>query len=88
MASERVEWVRQQVETWNAGDIDGFMDAVSPEFEFTPDPSFPDAGTYRGEEVRDFNVVLWFDRDVDRPTRMAAFFDRDRALEVAQESTG
>jgi ketosteroid isomerase-like protein len=135
MASERVEWVRQQVETWNSGDIDGFMEAVSPEFEFTPDPSFPDAGTYRGEEVRqwirewaetwennrlevlgiaehgetvliesrwhlaapqtggeipvsDFNVVLWFEGDDERPTRMAAFFDRDRALEAAQESTG
>jgi ketosteroid isomerase-like protein len=134
MSSKRVEWVRQLVETWNSGDIDGFMEAVSPEFEFTPDPSFPDAGTYRGEEVRqwirewaqtwednrlevlgiaehgnavliesrwhlaapqtggevpvsDFNVALWFDRDDEQPTRMAAFFDRDRALE-AVEGTG
>jgi hypothetical protein len=59
------------------------MDAVSPEFEFTPDPSWHLAAPQTGGEipVSDINVVLWFDRDDDRPTRMAAFFDRDRALE-------
>ena len=131
MSSPRVEWVRQQAEIWNSGDIDAFMESVPPDFEFTPDPSFPDAGTYRGDEVEtwirewvrtwqdnrlevlgieergravliesrwhlaapqtggeipvsDFNVVLWFDRDGDQPTRMAAFFDRERALEAAK----
>jgi ketosteroid isomerase-like protein len=129
-ASQRIEWVLRQVELWNSGDVDGVVDAFGPEFEFTPDPSFPDAGIYRGKELRewmrewartwqdnnlevlgvaehgravvlecrwhlgapqsgeavpvsDFNVVLWFDRDQDdRATRMAAFFDRDRALEA------
>jgi hypothetical protein len=38
--------------------------------------------------VSDFNVVLWFDRDDDQPTRMAAFFDRERALEAANEGAG
>jgi ketosteroid isomerase-like protein len=127
VASERVEWLLRQVETWNSGDVDGFLDAVRPEFEFTPDPSFPDAGTYRGDEVRewmrewartwqdsslevlgitehgravvlesrwhletpqsgeavpvsDFDIVVWFDTDDDRPRRMAAFFDHDRAI--------
>jgi ketosteroid isomerase-like protein len=135
MASRRVEWVKRQVETWNSGDIEAFMEAVPADFEFAPDPSFPDAGTYRGEEVEkwirewartwqanrlevlgveelgsavllesrwhlaapqtggeipvsDFNVVLWFDRGDDRPTRMAAFFDRERAVEAAEEGTG
>jgi hypothetical protein len=130
VASKRVEWVSRQVETWNSGDLEAFMDSVPPDFDFTPDPSFPDAGTYRGEEVAkwirgwartwqdnrlevlgvteydstvvlesrwhlaapqtggqipvsDFNVVLWFDRGEEQPTRMAAFFDRERALEVA-----
>ncbi|MGA8219272.1 MAG: nuclear transport factor 2 family protein [Solirubrobacterales bacterium] len=134
MTSDRVEWVLRQVEKWNSGDVEGFLDSIPPEFEFTPDPSFPDAGTYRGEQVRDwirdwfqtwrenrlevlqmtdlgsavlmesrwhlsapqsgeaipvsdFNVVFWFDRD-DRPTRMAAFFNRDRAVEAAAEGTG
>jgi ketosteroid isomerase-like protein len=135
MASERVEWVLRLVEMWNSGDLDAFMQSVPPDFEFTPDPSFPDAGTYRGEEVghwmrewartwqdnrlevlgieergravviesrwhlaapqtggeipvSDFNVVLCFGRDDDQPTRMAAFFDRERALEAADEGAG
>jgi hypothetical protein len=130
MPSQRVEWVKRQIETWNSGDLEAFMKSVPPDFEFTPDPSFPDAGTYRGAEVErwirewtqiwqdnrlevfgieergsalllesrwhlaapqtggeipvsDFNVVLWFDRGDDQPTRMAAFFDRDRALDAA-----
>lgn len=134
MTSERVEWLLRQVETWNSGDVEGFLDAFPPGFEFTPDPSFPDAGTYRGEEVRewirewfrtwqdnrlevlgiteqgravvmesrwhlaapqseeaipvsDFSVVFWFDRD-NQPTRMAAFFDRDEAVEAAAEGAG
>jgi hypothetical protein len=40
MASERVEWVLRQVETWNSGDLDAFMQSFPPDFEFTPDPSF------------------------------------------------
>jgi hypothetical protein len=130
MASQRIEWVKRQVEIWNSGDLEAFMESVPPDFEFTPDPSFPDAGTYRGEEVErwirewaqtwldnrlevlgieergpavliesrwhlaapqtgneipvsDFNVVLWFDRGDDQPSRMAAFFDRERAFEAA-----
>jgi hypothetical protein len=46
-ASQRIEWLLCQVELWNSGDVDGVVDAFGPEFEFTPDPSFPDAGTYR-----------------------------------------
>jgi ketosteroid isomerase-like protein len=135
MSSRRVEWVREQLETWNSGDIDAFMKSVPPDFEFTPDPSFPDAGTYRGDQVEkwmrewariwqhnrlevlgieergdavllesrwhleapqsgeeipvsDFNVVLWFDRADDQPTRMAAFFDREHALAAAEAGTG
>jgi hypothetical protein len=42
VAGDRVEWLKRQVEVWNAGDIDGLLDALGPDFEFTPDPSFPD----------------------------------------------
>lgn len=52
MASERIEWVLRQVETWNSDEVDAFLDALGPEFAFTPDPSFPDADTYRGERLR------------------------------------
>jgi len=51
VTSKRVEWVLRQVEAWNSGDIEGFLESIPRDFEFTPDPSFPDAGTYRGEEV-------------------------------------
>jgi len=40
------------VELWNAGKLDGFLDELGPDFEFSPDPSFPDSGRYSGEELR------------------------------------
>jgi hypothetical protein len=131
VASRRTATVKALVELWNSGDLGRFLEALAPDFEFTPDPSFPDAGVYRGDEMRgwmrdwaetwqdneleilgsaehgravildcrwhlaapqsgdeipvgDFSLVLWFDRDEDDlPTRMAAFFDRDRALQEA-----
>jgi hypothetical protein len=52
MASERQETLRRLVEIWNSGDFDRFFDLIGPDAEFSPDPSFPDAGTYRGEELR------------------------------------
>lgn len=122
------------METWNSGDLEAFLSELPLDFEFAPDPSFPDAGTYRGDEVRrwmegwvetwrdnrlealkvveqdptvrlesrwhlaapqgggeipvsDFDVVFWFDPD-DRAVRMAAFFDRDQALEAVRGPTG
>ena len=52
MASERVEFAEHLIELWNSGEYEEWFDVVGPEFELTPDPSFPDAGTYRGEEFR------------------------------------
>jgi hypothetical protein len=37
---------------WNSGDYERWLDEMGADFEFTPDPSFPDAGTYRGEDLR------------------------------------
>jgi ketosteroid isomerase-like protein len=136
VADARIESLRRLVGMWNSGDIDGLLDELGPEFEFTTDPSFPDAGTYRGDEVgpwirewaqswqdakleflgfteygqtvvadsrwhlaapqsgeavpvNDFSLVFRFDRSADdRPTAMAAFFDRERAIEVARGGTG
>jgi hypothetical protein len=39
VASGRVHWLQQQVEFWNAGDIDRFFDAIGPDFEFTREPA-------------------------------------------------
>jgi hypothetical protein len=54
MASPRREWAEHIVELWNAGDLDGWLDELGPDFEFTPDPSFPDHDTYSGDELRGF----------------------------------
>ena len=135
MESERLEALRRLVGIWNSGDLDGFLEAIGSDVEFTPDPSFPDADTYSGEELRqwmrewfrtwegnrlevldmgedggaatmhcrwhlaaregqgeipvdDFTLVWWFEGEEDRPVRMAAFFDRDRALAAAEGRTG
>ena len=50
MASEREEWIRTTIERWNEGDVEGYLAELGPSFEFTPDPSFPDADTYSGEK--------------------------------------
>jgi hypothetical protein len=52
VTDRRTQVVNELVDLWNSGDVDGFMEAVGPEFKFTPDPSFPDSGPYRGEELR------------------------------------
>ena len=39
---------------WNSGEIETLLDEVGPEFVFTPDPIFPDAGIYRGEALREW----------------------------------
>src|SRR5262249_23199879 len=131
VASERLETVQNLVDLWNAGDLEGYLDAIGPDVEFTPDPSFPHAGTHSGEDLRrwfrewfdtwegnrlevlgmenhrnastiecrwhlsaretqdelpidDFTLVVWFEEgDAGRPVRIAAFFDREKALQEA-----
>jgi hypothetical protein len=130
VASRRTELILELVDTWNSGDVDRFLDRVGSQFEFSPDPSFPDSGSYAGDDLRqwlrdwqgtwqgnrfealalaehgsavvidsrwhlaakgtedeipvsDFTIVFWFDAE-DRPRRMAAFFDRELALQEAR----
>lgn len=52
MSSDRIEWAEGLVELWNSGDHERWLDEMGADFEFTPDPSFPDADTYRGEDLR------------------------------------
>jgi ketosteroid isomerase-like protein len=54
VASVRIEWAERMEELWNSGDLEAWLDEVGPEFEFTPDPTFPDAGVYRGEALREW----------------------------------
>jgi hypothetical protein len=60
MASERVERLRALADAWNRGDVDGVMAQLGPEFEFRPDPSFPDARPMSGEELRSW-LHQWAD---------------------------
>jgi hypothetical protein len=136
MATGRHEFVLEMVDLWNAGEYDRFLDELGPDLVFSPDPSFPDAGSYSGDEFRDWMhewistwhenryelldltemelavvaqsrwhlastgggeevpiadfwiVWLFDDATAERPSRMAAFFDRDRAMELARSGTG
>ena len=45
MATDRIEWTEGLVVLWNSGDYERWLDEMGADFEFTPDPSFPDAGT-------------------------------------------
>ena len=50
--TQRTDWMQKVIELWNAGDYERFIDELGPDVEFSPDPSFPDAGTYRGDDLR------------------------------------
>ena len=52
MATDRIELAEGLVVLCNSGDYERWLDEMGADFEFTPDPSFPDAGTYRGEDLR------------------------------------
>jgi ketosteroid isomerase-like protein len=52
VGDRRIDLIRELVETWNKGDVDAVLDTLGPDFEFTPDPSFPDPGAYTGEQLR------------------------------------
>ncbi len=52
MANERTAYFEHLVEIYNDGGIESWLDELGPDFEFTPDPSFPEPGTKSGDELR------------------------------------
>ena len=54
MAAEREEKVREVLEAWNRGEFDAFFDWLSADIEFDMDPSWPERGPLRGDEVLTF----------------------------------
>ena len=52
MTSDRAERLRGLADVWNRGDVDRFLEGFAPEFEFRPDPSFPDGRPMAGDELR------------------------------------
>lgn len=66
MSEENVELVRQAIETFNEGDVEGsFADVLAPEFEYIPTGRIPGAeGVYRGHEGwRRFLELFWGEFD-------------------------
>jgi ketosteroid isomerase-like protein len=51
--------VRELVRVWNEGDLDVFLAQVDPDFEFTPDPKFPEQGPFSGEDLRKWMEDWW-----------------------------
>jgi ketosteroid isomerase-like protein len=75
MAPPRIEWAERMVTLWNEGDLETWLDEVGPDFEFSPDPSFPDWGVYSGEEFRDW-MRNWIRTWKDNRFEMLGFDDR------------
>jgi ketosteroid isomerase-like protein len=52
---QNLDIVRQRFDAWQRGDFDALSETHHPDVELIPDPSWPEAGTYRGDEaVRGF----------------------------------
>jgi ketosteroid isomerase-like protein len=54
MSQENVEAMRAAFEQLSRGDFSAAFEAVTDDFEFVTAPEMPDAGTYRGQEARDW----------------------------------
>jgi hypothetical protein len=81
MAETRREWMLRMTEMWNSGEYDRFLDEVGPDVVFSPDPSFPDAGTYRGEDLRRW-VREWVSTWRENRFEMLEMSEVDQALVI------
>src|SRR5919109_1955314 len=50
MSRENVELVRRLAEAFNRGELDAALAFFDPDIVWHEDPSFPEAGVYRGRE--------------------------------------
>ena len=60
MESEREDKVMAVLSAWNRGDFDAFFEWLAEDVEFVMDPSWPERGPLRGEEVVGF-MRGWID---------------------------
>ncbi len=51
MSQENVEVVREMAEAFERGGVDAAREYYHPDIEWHEDPSFPEAGVYRGREA-------------------------------------
>jgi ketosteroid isomerase-like protein len=92
MSEENVEVYRRAVAAWNAGDLDAFLDGLSPDWEFRTTGAFPDfKPVYRGlagaaefwdtlrEPWEEFHIELVGLRSVgERVVGLLKFYGRGR----------
>jgi uncharacterized protein (TIGR02246 family) len=68
MSDEAMDVTRSWFETWNRGDLDAFIELYADDAEMTPDPSWVEAGTFKGRAaIRAFFEGLkqsWDGQDV------------------------
>jgi uncharacterized protein len=73
MSQENVEIVRRMAEAFESGGLDAARDFYHPGIEWHEDPSFPEAGVYRGVEaveaynqqfLREFAEIHYQPRDL------------------------
>jgi hypothetical protein len=57
MEMGRVEIFEELIRTMNDDGTTALFESVPEGFEFTPDPSFPESGTFTGEELRRWGVA-------------------------------
>jgi len=87
-SQEKVEAVRRSWEAFNRGDLDAFLADTVDDLEFEEDPSFPEAGVYRGhEEVRSY-IEAFQEQMVDHRFEVEDLRDlgHDRVLALLRES--
>jgi hypothetical protein len=53
----RIEIVHELFGVMNEEGLEALFDSLPASFEFTPDPSFPEAGTYSGAELRGWGLA-------------------------------
>jgi ketosteroid isomerase-like protein len=72
MSRENVETMRAAFEQLSRGNFSAAFEAVTDDFEFVTAPEMPDAGTYRGQEARDWigAYIASFDGFTQEPTEI------------------
>ena len=58
MSQENVDLTRAAYEQFSRGDFSRLFEANTDDFEFVTAAEMPDAGTYRGQEARDWILVV------------------------------
>jgi ketosteroid isomerase-like protein len=88
MSQENVEIVRRGYERLNSGDVDGFLQLCTPDFEFRDLPELPGSGVFVGHDAyRDWWVRV-FDAFEDLRFEAEEFIDADDRVVVVVHPVG